>query len=396
MSLNETASGNRIHIGFFGLRNAGKSSVANAVTGQDMSIVSDVKGTTTDPVSKSMELLPLGPVVVIDTAGFDDDSPLGELRMKRTRRILNRVDIAVLVLDGRQGPSPLDREFLDLCGAKGIPVVIALNKSDCPGWREWPGMECAVRVSAATGEGIDSLKAAICKSVEPAGGRGLLSGVLRPCGTVVFVVPIDESAPKDRLILPQQMAIRESLELGATALVVREKELEAALGRLVEKPDLVVTDSQAFQCVSAMVPEDVPLTSFSILMARYKGFLATALEGIKAIGGLRDGDVVLVAEGCTHHRQCNDIGTVKIPAWLRKSTGRELRFETSSGLGFPEDLSRYSLVLHCGGCMVTGREMLFRMKCAQDQGVPFTNYGLAIASMKGILDRAIRPLEGLE
>lgn len=388
MGLNATPSAERLHIGFFGARNAGKSSVVNAVTGQQMSVVSDVKGTTTDPVTKSMELLPLGPVVIIDTPGFDDRGELGELRVKRTRQILNRADCAVLVVDGTIGMSEADREMVGLFQQKSIPYLIAFNKRDISAPAELP--EGAVAVSAKTGEGIEELKNRIGGLVRTDGPSIRLVGdIIQPGETVVLVIPIDASAPKGRLILPQQQAIRDILESGASALVTRETELADTLGKLKDPPALVVTDSQAFKLVDAVTPKEIPLTSFSILMARYKGFLAQAVEGVAAIDRLQDGDTVLISEGCTHHRQCEDIGTVKIPNWLRKYTGKDLQIETSSGLGFPDDLLKYRLIIHCGGCMLNAREMVYRQKCAADAGIPFTNYGITIAYVNGILRRSL-------
>lgn len=391
MSMNETPSANRLHIGFFGKRNAGKSSLVNAITGQALSIVSDTPGTTTDPVNRAMELLPLGPVVIIDTPGIDDTGELGEQRVRRTRQVLNRVDIAVLVIDAAKGWSDEDRETLAAIRAKQIPRLVVLNKSECAGALS-PQNDDEVAASALTGTGIRELKERIAALVPAVDSRRLVGDLITPGALVVLVIPIDEAAPKARLILPEQQAIRDILDAGARALVVRDRELKATLAALNEPPALVITDSQAFGEVAAMVPEEVPLTSFSILMARWKGFLECSLRGVAAIEKLQDGDRILIAEGCTHHRQCNDIGTVKIPAWLRRHTGRELQIETSSGKDFPEDLTPYALVIHCGGCMLTEREVRFRMKCAEDQGVPFTNYGITIAAMKGILKRATAPL----
>ena len=388
MGLNATPSAERLHIGFFGARNAGKSSVVNAVTGQQMSVVSDVKGTTTDPVTKSMELLPLGPVVIIDTPGFDDLGALGELRVKRTRQILNRADCAVLVVDGTIGMSDADREMVELFKQKSIPYLIVFNKKDLSAPVEMP--EGAVQVSATTGEGIEQLKDRIGGLISTDGPSIRLVGdVIHPGECIVLVIPIDSSAPKGRLILPQQHAIRDMVKSGASTLVAPELELADTLKKLQEPPALVITDSQAFKQVDAVTPKEIPLTSFSILMARYKGFLTQAVEGVAAIDRLQEGDKVLISEGCTHHRQCEDIGTVKIPNWLRKYTGKELVFETSSGLGFPEDLSPYQLVIHCGGCMLNSREMIYRQKCAADAGVPFTNYGITIAYVNGILRRSL-------
>ena len=392
MSLNATPSAERLHIGFFGCRNAGKSSLVNAVCGQDLAVVSDVAGTTTDPVRKAMELLPLGPVVIIDTPGFDDEGMLGEKRVRRTRQTLARCDIAVLVVDGTRGPTAVDRELVGLFEAHGIPYVVALNKHDlCPGAQAAGAHE--LWVSALTGEGVWELKETLGRlapEADPA--HVLLSDLIAPLDVVVLVCPIDESAPKGRLILPQQMAVRDVLDAGAMAVVTREHELAATLDALGKPPALVVTDSQAFAVVRDIVPEEVPLTSFSILMARYKGFLRTAALGVAAVEGLVDGDVVLMAEGCTHHRQCNDIGTVKIPRWLRAHTGCDLRFETCSGREFPQDLTRYALVVHCGACMLTDRDVHERMRLAEDQGVPFTNYGVLIARMTGTLERSVRML----
>ena len=388
MSLNDTPSGERVHIGFFGRRNAGKSSVVNAVTGQELSVVSDVKGTTTDPVMKSMELLPMGPVVIIDTPGFDDEGALGELRVKKTKQILNRADCAVLVVDATQGMTPADRELVELFGQKGLPYLIAYNKSDLTAAPVLGEKELAV--SAQTGENIQQLKERIARLVKTGeDSRRLVGDLLSPGDLVVLVTPIDSAAPKGRLILPQQQTIRDILDAGAAAIVVKEDGLRDTLHKLGTKPRMVITDSQAFAQVSRDTPEDIPLTSFSILMARYKGFLDAAVEGVAAIDHLRDGDRVLIAEGCTHHRQCEDIGTVKIPRWLGEYTGKNLRLEHSSGRDFPEDLSPYQLVIHCGGCMLNGREMDYRRKTAADAGVPFTNYGITIAHLKGILKRSV-------
>ena len=390
MSLNVTPSGERLHIAFFGCRNAGKSSVVNAVTGQELAVVSDVKGTTTDPVQKAMELLPLGPVVIIDTPGFDDVGELGTLRIRKTKQTLNKTDIAVLVVDGTVGENDCDRQLLALFREKDIPYVTVYNKRDL---LSVPPAERAdiLWVSAVTGIGIDALKerlGSLSPKEDP--NHRLLGDLFEPGDTVVLVCPIDESAPKGRMILPQQQAIRDVLDGGGLALVTRETELEAALAGLSAPPALVVTDSQAFDLVSRIVPDHIPLTSFSILLARYKGFLDAAVSGVAAIDRLNDGDTVLMAESCTHHRQCNDIGTVKIPRWLRSYTGKEIRIETCSGREFPEDLSPYALVIHCGGCMTTDRELQYRMRCTLDQGVAFTNYGVSIAQMTGTLERSLR------
>ena len=389
MSLNDTPSGERIHIGFFGRRNAGKSSVVNAVTGQELSVVSDVKGTTTDPVTKAMELLPLGPVVIIDTPGFDDEGKLGELRVRRTKQILNRTDIAVLIVDGTSGTNETDAQLTAIFEEKQIPYIIVYNKSDLA--EKTDCTENEIAVSALTGAGIWELKekiAAFAKAAETA-PRHLIADLLQPEDLVVLVTPIDESAPKGRMILPQVQTLRDVLDADAMAVFTKEHQLEAALKKLSAHPKMVVTDSQAFAMVSRIVPESVPLTSFSILMARYKGFLETAVKGAAAINKLNDGDTVLISEGCTHHRQCGDIGSVKLPALLKKTTGKELNIKLSSGREFPEDLSGISLVIHCGGCMLSEREMTYRMKSATDQSVPFTNYGIALALMNGILKRSI-------
>ena len=385
MSLNDTPSANRIHIGFFGCRNAGKSSIVNAVTGQELSIVSDTKGTTTDPVQKAMELLPLGPVVIIDTPGYDDEGELGRLRVRRTRQILNKTDVAVLVIDAAVGMRACDRELLELFRAKDIPHCVVCNKCDLA-----PAGTDGLRVSARTGEGVEQLKQTIARLARSEGAEPrLVSDLLSPGDLVVLVTPIDQSAPKGRLILPQQQVIRDILDHHAMAVVAQDTELAQTLQALGKKPAMVITDSQVFGRAAADTPEDIPLTSFSILMARYKGLLDTAVPGAAAIDSLQDGDKVLISEGCTHHRQCEDIGTVKLPRMLKKYTGRDVTFVTSSGNDFPEDLSPYKLVLHCGGCMRPGREVLYRMKCARDQNVPMTNYGIAIAYMQGILRRSV-------
>ena len=389
-SMNETPSGERVHIGFFGRRNAGKSSVVNAVTGQDLAVVSDVRGTTTDPVSKAMEILPLGPVVVIDKGS------LGELRVKKTRQILGKTDIAVLVVDSTERMQACDMDLVRLFEDAKIPYILVLNKTDLAsedaaafGVIGGTSPSAIVKTSALTGEGIHELKEKLA-SLKPSNEEGkLISDKINPGDLIILVVPIDKAAPKGRLILPQQQVIRDILDSGATALVLRESELEEALSKLGRKPDLVVTDSQVFEEVDKLVPSDVPLTSFSILMARYKGFLDSAIRGIAAIDGLKDGDEVLIAEGCTHHRQCGDIGTVKIPAWLEKYTGKSFVYETTSGAGFPEDLSEYGLIIHCGGCMLNEREVLRRAKESNAQGVAITNYGILIAHVHGILKRSI-------
>lgn len=394
MGLNETPSSERVHIGFFGRRNAGKSSVVNAVTGQELSVVSEVKGTTTDPVYKSMELLPMGPVVIIDTPGFDDEGALGEMRVRKTKQILNRADCAVLVVDGAVGKTKTDEELILLFKEKKIPYVVAYNKCDQTGPQTY---DDGLSVSAFKGLFIHELKERIGSLVNTGDTKMRIVGdLLNPFDLVVLVIPIDKAAPKGRLILPQQQVIRDILEAGAISVAVRETELKETLKRLGTRPALVITDSQVFEQVSKDTPEEILLTSFSILLARYKGFLEDAVKGVAAIGDLMDGDRILISEGCTHHRQCDDIGTVKLPRWLRQYTGKELLIETSSGREFPDDLSAYKLIIHCGGCMLNEREIEYRRKCASDAGVPFTNYGIAIAYMKGILKRSLKLLPGLE
>ena len=388
MSMNNTPSGERTHIGFFGRRNAGKSSIVNAVTGQDLAVVSDVKGTTTDPVSKAMELLPLGPVMVIDTPGYDDVGELGGLRVKKTRQVLNKTDIAVLVTDGTQPLQDTDRELMELFRAKEIPFLVVRNKADLLAVIP-EDTDREIWVSALQGQKIQELKERIARLRQEAPEKRIIADKLNPGDLAVLVVPIDKAAPKGRLILPQQQTIRDILEAGAGAIVVRDSELALTLQKLGRDPELVITDSQVFGPVSKLVPRQVPLTSFSILMARYKGLLEEAVRGAAAVAGLRDGDTVLIAEGCTHHRQCDDIGTVKIPNWLRKATGKELNIRVCSGTEFPDDLSGIALVVHCGGCMLNEREVRYRTKCAMDQNVPITNYGTLIAYLNGILKRSM-------
>ena len=387
MSLNDTPSANRVHIGFFGLRNAGKSSVVNAVTGQALSIVSDMKGTTTDPVQKAMELLPLGPVVIIDTPGLDDEGTLGALRVRRARQALNKCDVAILVVDGTLGMQAADRSLLQRIQDKEIPYLVVYNKSDLAAHPAEGEQEIAV--SAKTGDGIEALKERIAALPRAEEEKRIVGDLLSPNDLVVLVTPIDSSAPKGRMILPQVQTIRDVLDAGASCVVTQPEQLPGVLAGLQAPPKLVITDSQAFHTVKDLVPEAVPLTSFSILFARYKGILATAAPGAAAARNLRDGDTVLISEGCTHHRQCEDIGTVKLPGWVRELTGKDLRFAFTSGTEFPEDLSPYALVIHCGGCMLGEREMRYRRKCAEDQGVPFTNYGTFIAYRNGILKRAV-------
>ena len=399
MGMNQTPMSERIHIGFFGKRNAGKSSVMNAVTGQDIAVVSDVKGTTTDPVYKSMELLPLGPVVMMDTPGIDDEGDLGNLRVKKSYQVLNKTDVAVLVIDGTAGASEEDRALLIRIREKKIPYVVVLNKKElAPPEAEQDTarfLELAedhmISVSAADGSGIHELKemiGRIAKTEEPE--KYLVRDLLAPSDIAVLVVPIDSAAPKGRLILPQQQTIRDILEADAVSVVVKETELKNVFEKFAQKPKMVITDSQAFAQVAKDTPDDILLTSFSILMASYKGNLEQAVRGVTALDALEDGDTVLISEGCTHHRQCDDIGTVKIPRWIREYTGKEIQIETTSGTEFPDDLTKYKLIVHCGGCMLNEREMKYRLSCAQDQGVPMTNYGILIAYVKGILKRSVQ------
>lgn len=393
-TLNDTPLGERVHIGFFGRRNAGKSSLVNAVTGQVMAVVSETAGTTTDPVEKTMELLPIGPVLIIDTPGTDDVGALGEKRVARAREVLDRTDIAVLVIDGAVGLTADDRRLLALFEEKQVPYLVVMNKCDV-GSARLPADSIAV--SARTGEGIEAFKKRLAAfGVVERRPKILVGDLVMPGDIAVLVIPIDSSAPKGRLILPQQMVIRDLLDAGATALCAQPGQLAGVLADLKAPPKLVITDSQVFKAVAKLVPEAVPLTSFSILMARYKGFLALAVAGAAAIKNLKDGDRVLIAEGCTHHRQCEDIGTVKLPRWLEAYTGARLVFETVSGKGFPEDLTRYALVVHCGGCMLGERAVLSRMRQAAAQRVPVTNYGVAIAQMDGILARSLAILPSLQ
>lgn len=432
MAMNHTPVANRIHIGFFGRRNAGKSSLVNAVTGQELSVVSGTPGTTTDPVYKTMELLPLGPVMIIDTPGMDDEGALGELRVKKTRQVLNKVDIAILVVDGTQKLRPVDYELVALFKEKELPYLIVFNKIDLMGETYCledilPGLtagaeeriiqacnaeaktekldvsmvaqlrrmitEHLIPVSAVKKQGIEELKERIAHAVKLEDSRFRIVGdLLKPLDTVILVVPIDSSAPKGRLILPQQQVIRDILEAGAISVVVKDTELSDAFSKLQIPPKLVITDSQVFGFVSKVVPEQVSLTSFSILMARWKGFLETAVKGVGTLEHMKEGTRILIAEGCTHHRQCEDIGTVKLPVWIRNYTGVEPEFVFCSGGEYPEDLSSFDLIIHCGACMLNEREVRFRMKCAIDQGIPFTNYGTAIAHMNGILARSVEML----
>lgn len=400
MQMNQTPSSERVHIGFFGRRNAGKSSVLNAVTGQDLAVVSDVKGTTTDPVQKSMELLPLGPVVVIDTPGIDDEGELGALRVKKSYQVLNKSDAAVLVVDASLGFCEEDFAFIEHIQKKQIPYAVAFNKSDLA-----PSASLAkdlqylkehqidfVSVSTADLSGIDTLKEKIATLAKTEDTKlRIVADLIHPSDFVVLVVPIDKAAPKGRLILPQQQTIRDILEADATAIVVKEYELRDTLAHLGKKPRLVITDSQVFAKVSADTPADIMLTSFSILFARYKGNLPALIKGVTALEQIEDGDKILVSEGCTHHRQCDDIGSVKLPRWIRQYTGKEPEFVFSSGTEFPADLSPYKMIVHCGGCMLNEREMKYRLACAKDQNIPMTNYGILIAYIQGILKRSVEP-----
>ena len=433
MGLNETPSAARVHIGFFGRRNTGKSSLVNAVTGQELAVVSDIKGTTTDPVYKAMELLPLGPVVIIDTPGFDDEGKLGELRVNRTRQVLNKTDVAVLVIEAGsvkascfsstktgagKGTKIQSEDEIELCEAeqeligffkdKKIPYIVAVNKCDLISGLSFcdkPGCHniqitnkdtlpsapcCPVLVSAKTGYNINLLKETIAAlAVTEESGRHLVADLIKPLDTVVLVIPIDKAAPKGRLILPQQQVIRDILEAGAVAVVVRDSELREVLAGAGNQPALVITDSQVFAHVSALVPDAIALTSFSILFARYKGALEASVRGVQALDSLRSGDTILICEGCTHHRQCDDIGTVKLPRMIQDYTGTELQFCFCSGGDFPADLSSYAMIIHCGACMLNDREMQYRRRCAGDQHIPFTNYGITIAHIQGILRRSI-------
>ena len=403
MGMNQTPASERVHIGFFGKRNAGKSSVMNKVTGQELAVVSDVKGTTTDPVYKAMELLPLGPVLMMDTPGIDDEGELGGLRVKKSYQVLNKTDAAVLVIDGKAGMSREDQALLERIRKKNIPSILVLNKRDLlteeevcqtlsglpEGYQEGKDY---LWVSAQEGTGVQELKErlAVLASTEE-NRKKIVGDLLSPGDFVVLVVPIDKAAPKGRLILPQQQTIRDILDADAVSVVIKEDRLKETLESLGKKPRLVITDSQVFGRVSKDTPKELLLTSFSILFARYKGNLETVVEGARTLEKLKDGDKVLISEGCTHHRQCGDIGTVKLPAWIRKYTGKNLEFSFTSGTEFPDELGEYSLIVHCGGCMLNEREMKYRLSCAEDQGVPMTNYGIIIAYMNGILERSLEP-----
>lgn len=403
MGLNNTPNADRVHIGIFGRRNAGKSSVINAVTGQNLAIVSDVLGTTTDPVYKAMEILPLGPVVLIDTPGLDDVGELGELRVQKAFQVLNKTDIALLVLDVNSGFSKEEEKLLELVKAKNIPFVAVLNKTDIAKedkikefeklLKDKYNIENVVSVSAEKKDGIFELKEQIASLNTEKEKSPIISDLVCPGELAVLVVPIDESAPKGRLILPQQQTIRDLLDHNAMAAVTQVTTLAKTLESFKEPPKIVVTDSQAFKEVAKIVPESVPLTSFSILFARHKGELSTLVKGVKAMDNLKDGDTVLISEGCTHHRQCNDIGSVKIPNAVKKYTGKNLNFEFTSGGEFPLDLSKYSLIIHCGGCMLNEREMKYRIACANDAGIPMVNYGVLLAQVNGILNRSLEPVE---
>jgi [FeFe] hydrogenase H-cluster maturation GTPase HydF len=389
MGLNDTPAAGRVHIGFFGRRNAGKSSLVNAVTGQDLALVSALKGTTTDPVYKAMELLPLGPVMIIDTPGIDDDGPLGALRVERARQVLHKTDVAVLIVEARHGKKQADEELISIFQSRNIPYVLAYNKSDLLEHLPVPGPE-EIYVSALRKDNIGALKEKIAALAARAETKLQLVGdLINPADFVVLVTPIDKAAPKGRLILPQQQTIRDILEADAAAVVVKEFELRETLRHLAKKPKLVITDSQVFAKAAADTPADIPLTSFSILFARRKGLLEASVKGVKEIERLRDGDLLLIAEGCTHHRQCDDIGSVKLPRWIRNYTGRQFKFAFTSGGEFPEDLSPYKLIVHCGGCMLNDRAMQHRQQSALAQGIRITNYGILIAYMQGILRRSL-------
>lgn len=405
MGMNQTPASERVHISFFGKRNAGKSSVINAVTGQDLAIVSSVMGTTTDPVYKTMELLPLGPVMVIDTPGIDDEGELGALRVRKSYQVLNKTDIAILVIDSTAGKGEEELELIHRFHKKGIPYLIVYNKIDLLSTEKIKDLAMSVRaeevlVSASDGMNIQELKEKIA-SLKPEDTHKypLIQDLINPLDLVILVVPIDKAAPKGRLILPQQQTIRDILERGALSLVVRDTELKSTLDHFLAQsvcPKLVVTDSQAFARVSKAVPENITLTSFSILFSRYKGELEIQLKGIAALSSIEDGDRILIAEGCTHHRQCGDIGTCKMPEWIRNYTGKKPVFEFTSGTEFPDDVSSYKMVVHCGGCMLNEREMKYRIACCQDQGVPITNYGILIAQVTGILKRSLGPFPEMQ
>ena len=402
MGLNSTPSSERVHIGIFGKRNAGKSSVINAITNQNLAIVSDIKGTTTDPVSKAMELLPLGPVMIIDTPGLDDVGELGKMRIQKSYQVLNKSDIGILVIDGTFGQTDEDKALINKFKEKNIPYIVVMNKLDLV--REQQNIDeneinsksNTIWVSSTTKENIYELKEMIAKQAPTDEPKFKIVGdLLNPSDFVVLVVPIDKAAPKGRLILPQQQTIRDILEANANAIVVKENELKNTLKNLGKKPKLVITDSQVFSKVSTDTPKDILLTSFSILFARYKGDLKETVKGVKTLENLKDNDTILISEGCTHHRQCDDIGTVKIPKWITKYTNKKINFEFTSGTEFPYDLSKYKMIIHCGGCTLNEREMKYRVKCAQDQNIPFTNYGILIAYTQGILKRTLEPFSDI-
>ena len=402
MGLNSTPSSERVHIGIFGKRNAGKSSVINAITNQNLAIVSDIKGTTTDPVSKAMELLPLGPVMIIDTPGLDDVGELGKMRIQKSYQVLNKSDIGILVIDGTFGQTDEDKALINKFKEKNIPYIVVMNKLDLV--REQQNIDeneinsksNTIWVSSTTKENIYELKEMIAKQAPTDEPKFKIVGdLLNPSDFVVLVVPIDKAAPKGRLILPQQQTIRDILEANANAIVVKENELKNTLENLGKKPKLVITDSQVFSKVSTDTPKDILLTSFSILFARYKGDLKETVKGVKTLEDLKDNDTILISEGCTHHRQCDDIGTVKIPKWITKYTNKKINFEFTSGTEFPYDLSKYKMIIHCGGCTLNEREMKYRVKCAQDQNIPFTNYGILIAYTQGILKRTLEPFSDI-
>lgn len=397
MGMNDTPSANRIHIGFFGRRNAGKSSVVNAVTGQELSIVSDVKGTTTDPVTKAMELLPLGPVLIIDTPGFDDEGKLGEQRIKKTKQVLNKTDIALLIIDATVGMTKSEHELIDIFRNKNINYLLVYNKCDLlevADMKKLLADDNAILVSAKDNKNITQLKEKIALMTDERKERQIVGDLINKGDVCILVTPIDQAAPKGRLILPQQQTIRDIIDNDATAIVIKEDMIKETLEKLNCKPRMVIADSQAFKRVANDVPRDIPITSFSILMARYKGFLEAAVNGAMAIDGLSDGARILVCEGCTHHRQCGDIGTVKLPAWLDEYSGKKFSYSYMSGADFAEDLSEYDLIIHCGGCMLNEKEISYRMKSAFDASVPFTNYGTVIALTKGILFRSIEIFNG--
>lgn len=398
MSLNATPSSERVHIGIFGKRNAGKSSLINAITGQNLAIVSEAKGTTTDPVYKAMELLPLGPVMIIDTPGIDDEGVLGSLRIQKAYQVLNKTDIALVIIDAAVGPSAEDLRLIERINTKKIPLLIVINKCETINEDKKTAYQALLPngkllfVSAEQQLNIFELKEAIAQTVPADENKAqIVADLLSPSDFVVLVVPIDSAAPKGRLILPQQQTIRDILEADAAAIVVKENELTNTLQNLGKRPKLVITDSQVFKKVAAETPADILLTSFSILFARYKGNLQTAVQGVTALENLEDGDKILVGEGCTHHRQCDDIGTVKLPRWIKEYTGKNPEFIFTSGTEFPLDLSPYKMIIHCGACMLNEREMQYRIKCAADQNIPFTNYGITIAYINGILKRTVEP-----